>query len=253
MKNLILTMLIAALFFTGIKAQTTTTAIKPDMVKVEGGSFYMGSNSGEEDEKPSHYVTVSSFSMCTHEVTVAEYKAFCQATSRPMPEAPSWGWNNKHPMVMVSWNDAVAYCNWLSDELNGDYRLPTEAEWEYAARGGKKNTSYIYAGSNDLDEVGWNQDNSGAQANSVMKKKPNELGLYDMSGNVWEWCRDWYEKEYYAKSPSTNPKGAATGSYRVLRGGGWYGPAAYCRVANRNYRTPDARFNDGGFRVVSPE
>jgi formylglycine-generating enzyme required for sulfatase activity len=170
-----------------------------------------------------------------------------------MPEAPSWGWNNKHPMVMVSWNDAVAYCNWLSDELNGDYRLPTEAEWEYAARGGKKNTSYIYAGSNDLDEVGWNQDNSGAQANSVMKKKPNELGLYDMSGNVWEWCRDWYEKEYYAKSPSTNPKGAATGSYRVLRGGGWYGPAAYCRVANRNYRTPDARFNDGGFRVVSPE
>ena len=230
-------------------AQTTTP--KPVMIAIAGGTFTMGSNSGESNEKPIHSVTVNSFSIGKYEVTVAEYKSFCEAAGRTMPEAPSWGWNDKHPMVSVSFDDANAYCNWLSEATCKNYRLPTEAEWEYAARGGSRSSGYSYAGSDDLDEVGWSSDNAGGQTQACGRKKANELGLYDMSGNVWEWCNDWYGD--YISSPATNPKGPTSGSSRVLRGGSWNYAAARCLVADRTGDTPSARFDFNGFRVVSPQ
>jgi len=245
MKKLIL-LTAFSLFAISINAQSY-----PVMIKVQGGTFTMGSNSG--DESPAHNVTVSSFSMGKYEVTVAEYKAFCKAAGRTMPDPTSWGWNDKHPMVLVSFDDANAYCNWLSEATGKNFRLPTEAEWEYAARGGIKSSGYTYAGSDDLDEAGWSSDNAGGQTQECGRKKANELGLHDMSGNVWEWCKDWYSETYYSSSPATNPKGPTSGSYRVLRGGSWFNAASYCRVASRNRGTPSGGDPDFGFRVVSPE
>ncbi|MEI6820729.1 MAG: formylglycine-generating enzyme family protein [Bacteroidota bacterium] len=223
-------------------------ADKPEMINVEGGTFQMGSNDGSSGDKPVHSVTVSRFKICTHLITVGEYKIFCIATERPMPEAPSWGWNDRHPMIYISWNDADAYCDWLSNELKGNYRLPTEAEWEYAARGGNKSKGFTYAGSNDLNEVGWYKDNSVA-TNPVMKKKPNELGLYDMSGNVWEWCSDWLGE--YSSKAQTNPKGPLKGYERVMRGGCFKRRASFCRSTNRSQPAPVNGDNNFGFRVVS--
>ncbi|MFW6122182.1 MAG: formylglycine-generating enzyme family protein, partial [Petrotogales bacterium] len=133
-------------------------------------------------------------------------------------------------------------------EVEG-YRLPTEAEWEYAARGGNKSNGYKYAGSNDPDEVAWYWDNSGGHTHEVGTKKPNELGIYDMSGNVWEWCQDWYDSDYYEESPKTNPYNHEMGSYRVSRGGSWYFYASFVRVADRYRSNPDVTNVSFGFRV----
>ena len=244
MKQVLFFLLIGS---TSLHAQTTKTTVipaKPEMVKVEGGTFTMGSDT----KKPAHSVSLSNFSIGKYEVTVGQYKAFCTATSRKMPDAPEWGWNDNHPMVLVNYNDCVAYCNWLGEEYGGSWRLPTEAEWEYAARGGNKSIKYQYSGGSDLDELGWYADNSSGQANYVGRKKPNELGIYDMSGNVWEWCKDWYGA--YTAEAQTNPKGASSGTFRVLRGGGWDGTSAGCRVAFRTYRGPTYRYSRIGFRVV---
>jgi formylglycine-generating enzyme required for sulfatase activity len=246
MKQLLAIFTMIVLAVSQLHAQT-----KPTMIAIAGGSFTMGSNSGESDEKPTHTVTVSSFSMGKYEITVAEYKAFCTAAGRTMPDAPSWGWNDKHPIVNVNFNDANAYCNWLSETTGQNYRLPTEAEWEYAARGGQKSNGYTYSGGNDLEEVGWSSDNAGGQTQAVGRKSPNELGLYDMSGNVWEWCKDWYGT--YAADAQTNPRGPSSGIDRVLRGGSWYYAAAYCRVAFRTYYSPEYRNYRYGFRVVLPQ
>lgn len=235
-------------FTISISLAIQTMAQNPAMKKVKGGSFTMGGT--EYYEKPDHTVTISSFKMGKYEVTVGEFKAFCKASGRDMPAAPSWGWNDQHPMVNINFDEANAYCIWLSESTGKNYRLPTEAEWEYAARGGKKSKGYTFAGSNDLDEVGWSYHTAGGQTQVRGSKKPNELGLYDMSGNVWEWCSDWYDASYYGSSPSTNPKGPASGTVHVLRGGSWSYLAADCRVANRNhfFRTPEYR--GGGLRVV---
>ena len=223
---------------------------KPEMIQVEGGIFNMGSNQ-ESDEKPVHQVRLSSFKISKYPVTVGQYKAFVAATGRSMPdETPKWGWQDKHPMVYVNYNDAVAYCNWLGEKYGGDWRLPTEAQWEYAARGGQKSRGYTYAGGNDLWDVAWFEDNAGGQTQAVGRKKANELGIHDMSGNVWEWCRDWYDGDYYANSPSSNPRGPSSGANRVLRGGGWFNSAASGRVANRINYAPSYRTSNRGFRVV---
>ena len=245
---------------------------------VAGGSFEMGSNEND-DEKPIHRVTVSPFRMATYETTVAEFERFVEATGYQTEAEKGDGsyvdvnskWEKKsgvnwrsntagelrpraeynHPVIHVSWNDAVAYCEWLTRKTGKTYRLPTEAEWEYAARGGQQSQGTTYAGSNNLDEVGWyttNTEDTGTKA--VGLKRANELGLYDLSGNVWEWCRDWYGA--YSSDSQTNPVGAATGSYRVLRGGSWYiSPPAISRVALRNNSTPSYRNNGVGFRVVA--
>lgn len=167
-----------------------------------------------------------------------------------MPETPKWGWQDNHPVVNVSYNDAVAYCNWLGEEYEEDFRLPTEAEWEFAARGGNKSRGYEYSGSDYMEHVGWYADNGGGQTHVVGQKKANELGLYDMSGNIWEWCRDWCHENYYGNSLNMNLSGRTWGSFRVLRGGAWYFMAFGCRVASRNYFTPALGSDNYGFRVV---
>jgi formylglycine-generating enzyme len=227
----------------------------PEMIKAEGGSFEMGDEQGvgKANEQPVHTVTLKTFTIARTETTVLQWKTYCSATGRKMLYPPKWGWIDDHPMVNVSWDDAVAYCDWMSDKTGKIYRLPTEAEWEYAARGGKSGKGYKFSGSQSLDMAGWYEDNSGESARSVAQKRPNELGLYDMSGNAWEWCKDWYGADYYATSPATNPRGPASGTRRVLRGGGWGYTAADCRVANRNGFTPAGRAGDFGFRVVVPE
>lgn len=225
----------------------------PEMIIVEGGSFEMGDEQGigEANEQPVHPVTLKTFSIGKTETTVLQWKAYCNATGRKMPETPSWGWIDSHPIVNVSWDDAVAYCDWMSDKTGNMYRLPTEAEWEYAVRGGKTGKGYKYSGGQSIDVTGWYAENSGDKTNAVAQKRANELGLYDMSGNVWEWCQDW--RGNYDAAAQTNPRGAKSGGARVLRGGSWYGAAAYCRVANRGNTAPGNRDSIVGFRLVAPE
>lgn len=156
----------------------------------------------------------------------------------------------KHPAVMVSKYGAEAYCAWLSSKTGKTYRLPTEAEWEFAARGGTQSQSYNYAGANEPDKVAWYISNSSSVSHPVGLKKANELGLYDLSGNVWEWCADWFDEAYYKNSPSTNPQGPASGSSSVLRGGSWKVKANYSRIAGRLFYSPDNGDYFIGFRVA---
>ena len=242
----------------------------PDFVHVVGGTFQMGSTESEagSDESPVHSVTVDSFYMAETELTFDQYDAYCTAAGISKLDDSGWG-RGSRPVINVSWYDAVKYSNWLSEqegltpayEINGTsvswnqsangYRLPTEAEWEYVARGGAQSNGYKYSGSNNLDEVGWYWDNSGYKTQPVKGKKANELGLYDMSGNVWEWCWDWYDSYYYSSSPGANPTGPSSGSYRVLRGGGLFDDSSILRVAFRSGSSPGSS-DDIGFRLVRP-
>ena len=207
------------------------------MVLVEGGTFNMGFEL-DESSRPVHPVNLNSFWIGMTEVTYAEYDVFCDAVGKNRPDDGGFG-RGARP-ASLSWFSAVAYCNWRSQKeglepcyaiegenvicdfkVNG-YRLPTEAEWEYAARGGNKSRGCTFSGSNDGNEVGWHDNNSGLQTNPVGFKKPNELGLLDMSGNVYEWCWDWLDR--YSADPQDNPVGPATGDSRVLRGGGFSTP-----------------------------
>ena len=251
----------------------TTSGLSSDnMVYVEGGTFMMGSNAGSDDEKPVHSVTVNSFYISKYEVTVGEFEKFIKATGYKTDaekEGFSYIWtgsnwdkqngvnwrcgvsgerrreNEKnHPVIHVSQNDAKAYTEWAGG------RLPTEAEWEFVARGGNKSKGYKYSGSDNIDEVAWYNNNSNSKTHEVGTKAPNELGIYDMSGNVWEWCQDWYSENYYGSSPSNNPEGPSSGTYRVLRGGSWGNNVDNCRSAVRGRINPVVRFYDGGFRLV---
>ena len=212
----------------------------------------MGSNTGEADEKPVHTVRISQgFQMQTTEVTQAQWKAVMGA----LPTKCDYGslsgnfLGDNKPIICVSWDDAQEFVRQMNAKNDGyKYRLPSEAEWEYGARAG---TSGDYAG--NLDSMAWYDVNSGSSTHEVATKSANSWGLYDMHGNVWEWCQDWYDKDYYAKSPGTDPTGAATGSNRVVRGGSWDNSAANARSANRNNNTPSNRNNNLGFRVVSTE
>ncbi len=234
--------------------------INLNLVLIRGGTFNMGDTfgDGDDDEKPVHSVTVSDFYMGKTEVTVAQYRDFCQATGRQMPSTPSWGWQDDHPMVNVSWYDAVAFCRWAG------CRLPTEAEWEYAAREGGREVRFGN-GKNIADPAEINFNGSAeykknysvagvyrAKTTPVASFTPNALGLYDMSGNVWEWCSDWYDEKYYRKSLKNNPTGPASSPIkaRVLRGGSWSVNPVYCRSSYRNYYNPEVRNSNTGFRVA---
>ena len=220
------------------------------MVYIEGGTFTMGATSEQDvaedsDEKPTHSVTVSSFYMGQTEVTQAQWKAV-------MGNNPSIFEGDNLPVENVTYEDAQAFCRELSRLTGKTYRLPTEAEWEYAARGGNKSQGCKYSGSHSIDRVAWYDGNSGDIINSsthpVATKQANELGLYDMSGNVTEWCSGWYGS--YSSSSQTNPKGASSGQYRVGRGGSWSHDARYCRVSYRHSIARSHCHHTRGFRVV---
>ena len=215
-----------------------------EMVFVNGGTFQMGSTEGESDEQPLHTVRVDDFYIGKYLVTQALWRAVMSENLN------SFAGCDNCPVVRVSWEDVQAFIQKLNEMKGKRFRLPTEAEWEYAARGGNKSLGFKYAGSNNIDEVAWYWSNSGSKTHPVGQKKPNELGLYDMSGNVWEWCNDWYDPDYYKNSPGNNPKGPSSGSYRVLRGGSWNIIPQFCRVANRLRYYPSNRNSGFGFRLA---
>jgi formylglycine-generating enzyme required for sulfatase activity len=272
--------------------------VKLEMVLIPAGEFKMGSPQDEknrlDDEGPQHRVRIAKpFYMGIHEVTIGQFRQFVADTGYKTDAEKgrnpgAWGWNpdkkefdfkekyswrnagfeqtDEHPVVNVSWNDAVAFCEWLSKKEGKSYRLPTEAQWEYACRAG---TTTRYSSGDDPETLAKVGNVADATAKTkfpdwswtiaasdgyvftapVGKFKPNVFGLYDMHGNVWEWCADWYGNAYYAASPADDPKGPASGSVRVRRGGGWGSYAGYCRSAGRNDGTPGGRHSNLGFRV----
>jgi len=268
----------------------TVNGVSFEMVEVKGGTFTMGATSEQEsdaksDEKPTHRVTLSDYYIGKFEVTVGQFRVFINETNyRTDAEKEGWTWrwmniNNKwekkkvnginwmcdqdgnvlrssednYPVLYVSWNDAVEFCKWLSRKTGYNFRLPTEAEWEYAARGGNKSKGYKYSGSNRINGVAWYGNvSSNATANGkphpVGTKSKNEIGIYDMSGNVWEWCQDWYGN--YNSDSQTNPNGALNGSDRVARGGSWDNAARRCRLSDRSGALPSNRNYNLGFRIA---
>jgi formylglycine-generating enzyme required for sulfatase activity len=227
--------------------QEVIREIVSNMVRVESGTFQMGSDDelAAADEVPVHAVTLSSYRINKFTVTQKQWRVLM---------GTDLGWNSNYgvgdnlPTTHVTYADCKAFLtelNWLSG-LN--FRLPTEAEWEYAARGGKKAHGCRYSGKNKAGGVAWFVDNSGNKTHNVKGKTKNELGLYDMSGNVWEWCADWYGN--YAPGSYVDPQGPAEGTYRVLRGGCWNSNDWYCRVSNRSFNNPDYAGNGYGFRLV---
>ena len=249
------------------------------MVLVQGGTFEMGDLYGEGsgNARPVHTVTVSSFYMGRHDVTFDEYDAFCAATGSVTLDDLGWG-RGKMPVINVTWFEAVSYCNWLSAReglnpcyaVNGTdvtcdfeasgYRLPTEAEWEYAARA--RGTKVRFGNGKEIAdsaEMNFNAQvvtpfsvagSYRARSTPVDAFRPNDLGLFDMAGNVWQWCWDWYDVAYYRKSAPSDPRGPASGAERVLRGGAWHNPADKSRAMGRGYYNPNVRYADFGFRIV---
>ena len=221
-----------------------------EMVFVKGGTFTMGATSEQgsdvdDNEKPTHSVTLSDYYIGKYEVTQAQWRAV-------MGNNPSNFKGDNLPVENVSWDDIQVFIQKLNERTGKNFRLPTEAEWEYAARGGSQSKGYKYSGSNTLDDVAWYYDNTCVKTYPVGQKQPNELGIYDMSGNVLEWCQDWYDS--YSSSSQTNPTGPSSGSRHVLRGGSWNYDAGDCRVSTRGSRNPSNCSYNYGFRLVcSPE
>ena len=223
--------------------------ISIDMVHVEAGTFTMGATPEMENpfdnEKPAHQVTLTNdYYIGKYEVTQALWQAV-------MGDNPSRFNGDNLPVENVSWDDCQEFISQLNRITGKTFRLPTEAEWEYAARGGKKSRGYQYSGSNDISDVAWYDGNSGNKTHAVGSKQANELGIYDMSGNVWEWCQDWHGS--YSSSSQTNPTGVKSGSYRVIRGEGWFSGARICRSSFRYGRLPYASSRDQGLRLVLSE
>ena len=214
------------------------------LVYVDGGTFTMGAtreqgSDAESNEKPSHSVTLSSYHIGETEVTQALWQAVMGSLPSYISSSSYDLKGSQRPVCYVSWEDCQRFISRLNSLTGQHFRLPTEAQWEYAARGGIKSRGYKYSGSNYLGSVAWYYDNSSSTTHPVKTKSPNELGLYDMSGNVWEWCQDWYRS--YSSGSQTNPTGASSGSYRVIRGGGWSYGAWGSRVSARDCYTPSAR------------
>ncbi|CAK8717555.1 MAG: Formylglycine-generating enzyme, required for sulfatase activity, contains SUMF1/FGE domain [Candidatus Electronema aureum] len=246
------------------------------MILIRGGSFRMGDIQGndsederpvheveldeddlddffsfeeDEDKLPVHEVVLDSFALGRYPVTFAEYDAFCEATGKEKPKDEGWG-RAQRPVIRVCWHDAVAYCAWLRQETGQPYRLPTEAEWEYACRAGSEAAWCFGDDEAQLEDYAWYKKNSGDTTHPVGEKKANVWGLHDMHGNVREWCADWYDAGYYAVSPKDNPLGPESGLYRVLRGGSWDSTPKSVRAANRDVSAPGFRDYDLGFRLA---
>ncbi|WP_162147692.1 formylglycine-generating enzyme family protein [Flavobacterium limnosediminis] len=245
----------------------------PKMVLVEGGKVKMkpnvASKPDSKEKNPDYEVAVSSFEISKNEVTVANWKEYTTSTKTAMPARPSWGWNDDNPITNITWKQAVQYCNWLSKEnglkpaytKNGDkytcnfkangYRLPTDAEWVFAAKGGNKSKNYKYSGGNDLESVAWYAKNSEKAPKAFGTKLPNELGLFDMSGNVWEWCWDYYSSVHYKIDSKVDPAGPERGEKRCVRGGSWdSSKLEYLEPSYQLTWNPNATNEFFGFRVV---
>ncbi|MGM0497131.1 MAG: formylglycine-generating enzyme family protein [Bacteroidota bacterium] len=241
-----------------------TEAYKIEFVLVNKGEFYMGNENGEKDEKPRHLVKLNDFYISKHEVTNAQFCEFLNSEGKSNDDGIPYieiedkdckiQYNRKgfypkvdyinHPVIEVTWYGANAYSKWKGG------RLPTEAEWEYAAKGGSKSEDYKYSGSNNPDKVAWYDKNSQGRTHVVGTKMANELGLYDMSGNVWEWTNDYYRWNYYRISPTDNPEGPEWSTVKAVRGGSWGYNEDYLRPSFRKINSPDAGNFNLGFRVV---
>ena len=224
----------------------TVNGVSFTMVAVKGGTFTMGATAeqtgADYDESPTHSVTLSDYYIGETEVTQELWQAV-------MGSNPSYHTGNmQRPVETVSWNDGQTFITKLNELTGESFALPTEAQWEYAARGGKSTKGYLYSGSNSIADVAWYTDNSSDTTHPVKSKSPNELGLYGMSGNVWEWCADWYGR--YFSTSQINPVGPITGSDRVLRGGSWINNATRCRIAYRSYNTPTYTHRVYGLRLA---
>ncbi len=217
----------------------STAEARNNMVFVKGGMFQMGNNEFE-DSKPVHKVKVSDYFIGKYEVTQKEWEEV-------MGNNPSYFHGPYLPVDSVSWDDVQEFIRKLNAKTGDTYRLPTEAEWEYAAKGGNISKGYEYSGGNDQKMVAWSRNNSGDKTHEIGEKQPNELYLYDMSGNVWEWCQDWFGS--YQNQPQTNPTGSPSGHDRVVRGGSW-GSVDLCRLTYRGRIIPSDRYDVCGFRLA---
>lgn len=211
------------------------------MIRIEGGTFQMGSVDGEDNEKPVHEVTLSNFCIGETEVTQELWETV-------MGDNPSFFNGSKRPVEEVSWNDCQTFIGRLNELTGKSFRLPTEAEWEFAARGGNQSKGYTYSGSNTIGDVAWFGDTDDNGTHDVAMNFPNELGIYDMSGNVYEWCQDWYGS--YGSRSQTNPTGPSSGSNRVERGGCWDNIASCSRVVSRYSHSPTLAYRNLGFRLA---
>jgi formylglycine-generating enzyme required for sulfatase activity len=231
-------------------------------VLIPKGSFSMGSppdEDGRSDDEQQHEVSLSrDFYLGMHEVTQSQYEKVMEENLSYFQGTQVLGEDtSRHPVDSVSWEDAIEFCRRLAElpeekKANHKYRLPTEAEWEYACRAKSRTPTKFSFGIYDaqLGTYAWYASNSGKMTHTIGVKLPNKFGLYDMHGNVWEWCSDWYDDKYYANSPGADPRGPDSGSSRVLRGGSWYDVPLYVRCACRNRATPAHRDRNNGFRVV---
>jgi formylglycine-generating enzyme required for sulfatase activity len=238
MKYLIATVLF--IYGVTVAAVAQENLLNHEMVFVEGGTFQMGSNSFESDDNPVHTVKLSSFNIGKFEVTQAQWQAI-------MGTNPSYfSCCINCPVETVSWDDVQNFIKKLNRQTGKNYRLPTEAEWEYAAKGGNKTKGFAYSGSNDLSLVAFNDN----RTHTVGGKQPNELGIYDMTGNVCEWCSDWFSR--YKSNIETNPKGITIGNDRVVRGCSWFNLESHCQTTFRRGINPNNWYFSCGFRLVLP-
>ena len=254
--------------------ETRAHPLLAEMVRIPAGEFTMGSDELGRAERPVHRVYLDEYYIGKFEVTNAQFKRFCDEAGYPYPAA-TWypdaarttdrelAEKPNHPVVGINWGDAVAYTKWLSEETGRSYRLPTEAEWEKAARGGLEGSKYPWgddeydADGRHLANLGWSSDNDRLrERDGFLNSAPvgtfpaNGYGLYDMAGNVWEWCSDYYDETYYSRSPRRNPRGPERGEERVLRGGSWFGGPRHLQNAARLWNYPKIRYASTGLRVV---
>lgn len=257
----VISKIIVVLFIINLVPSLLNAQTEPKMVFVKGGTFRMGSSHGDKDEVPVHVVSVKSFYISKYEITVKQYKEYCRATGKKMPPTPKeewyqehdrarkWIWKDENPITKVTWYDIIKYCKWLSGKTGKNYELPTEAQWEFAAKGGTKSKHYSFSGSDNINEVAWYDETTYERGPMpVGRLKPNELGIYDMSGNAWEWCNDFYAM--YKSSKQNNPKGPSKGIYRSIRGGSWYYVDKMAMSSTRDGPKPDYCNYNYGFRVV---